>query len=304
MASNSKLIYCFSLVMLISLILINCQDKQEEVQKAIDKEVEKSQTTNTISSKKEKSPTDQFRYFLPSPDQLFVQLGKISQINWNGLVQINEQTNYSDIQIALNIGSRSADGLVLVHANDMKGARKVWNVINELTRRLNLDKELEEKQKEVKLALENIVEKQQKGQTKIDPEDNKQLRRALKRVYSASEKALKAKDNEDLAILVGLGGWIEGLYLVSNALSNNYDAESAKLLRQSHIVNIYGRLLSSSTMGETVKNHAVIQSIIKELPRIRNLTSVPKKDPVPKENIIKLYEISKNLKSSIEGVQK
>ncbi len=270
----------------------------------------KLQQKKTASVSKKPKKNQKTLYILPRPGDLFVALQKINKVDWNGLVQVNKETKYpSDHQMALNIGSRSADGLVLVYANDMHGAKNVWNVINELTTRMNLDKEIEKKQKELKAAIDSILEKQKSGKSKIAPEDSKKLRRALNAVHTASKNALKKADSSDndpeqntneLATLVSLGGWIEGLYLVTNALSKNYDAESAKQLRQSHLVGLYEMVLKD--FSASFKEQAVIKSINQALPEIKSLTKVNKGEPVALENVKKLFTIAKKLKQEIEGV--
>jgi len=260
---------------------------------------EKSRTKTDASKLKNIS----INYILPSPAQLFTALERVHQVNWSGLVTVNKEINYSsDIQSSLNIGCRSADGLVLVYAGDIKGAKDVWTSINALSSRLAIDNMLEDSQLGVKAVIDSILEKQQAGQKSIDPEDSKKLRHALDQVHGVTEKVLRDSNNSDLALLVSLGGWIEGFYLVTQALSENYNENSARLLRMSSLVDTYQQQLSDPYMDEAIKKHAVIKEIIKSLPVIVTLTSVEKGEPLSQESVIKLYEIAKKLKTSIEEV--
>jgi len=225
-------------------------------------------------------------YILPSPAQLFNSLEKGKNINWKGLVVLNKNTNYtSDVQLALNIGARSADGLVSVYANDMKMAKDLWMTINDLAQRLNLDESLSETKKTLKKA--------------IDAKDMKALRQSLDVAHSATEKALKIRKDNDLAVLVSLGGWLEGMYLTSKGLVQTYDNASAKLLRQGDLVGTFIKRISK--MNNTIKNQSSLKTIIIELPKVKKLVDVKRNKAVSKKNVLKLFNISKIIKKAMEG---
>lgn len=234
------------------------------------------------------SNVENINVVLPSPSQLFSALDKSPNIDWESLVEVNQETNYlSETEIALNIGSRSADALILTYANDYEGAGKLWVTIKDLATRLNLDTIINEKQEIIRQAL--------------DERETRDLLQALDSVHAAIENYLRETQQEDLAILVSLGGWLEALHLTTQWLSEHYNTDLAELISQSHIAERYEELLSS--MNQIRRDNETLSQIALALPQIKELTEVEQGNVITQEKVQNLHQIVTEINQSMEVPQ-
>jgi hypothetical protein len=76
-----------------------------------------------------------------------------------------------------------------------------------------------------------------------------------------------------LVILVSLGGWVRGTQVVSTAIMQNYDEQSAKVLRQPALVS-----LIQSKIGEIspeLRGDPLVKNVSEQLTGIGKLVSFP-----------------------------
>ena len=246
------------------------------------KEQEKSSRGFLIIDAKDKN------FILPKPSELFYTMNKIQKHNWKNLATVNRKTNYSsDIQLALNFGARSADGLVLLYANERKNSGEVITTLNDLAKQLDLDKIMS-------VHLKEIDSYARKG-------ENEKIRIRLDKIQASLEKALIDRGDNDLSVFLNLGGWLEGMYLASSGINRNYKSASAELLRHAEIVDVF--ISSIDGMNTNTRNHPVVKTIRSALPEIRKLMDVPGGKSISPESISKLLSISKKLKNSVEKPQ-
>jgi hypothetical protein len=105
--------------------------------------------------------------------------------------------------------------------------------------------------------------------------------------------------DQDLVILVSVGGWIRGTQAVSSAVMQNYDERAAKVLRQPALVNFIQSKLNE--VSPDVRNEPLVKEVSGDLPGIEKLVSFPAgKAPTPDE-VKKVNEAVGKMMSQIQA---
>lgn len=107
--------------------------------------------------------------------------------------------------------------------------------------------------------------------------------------------------DKDAAILVTIGGWLEGLNVVTKSLASNYTADATGIIRNPKLVEyLIGEINGLST---TAKGNDLVKNITTKLGEIKTLVSVEKGKPIPQESVKKLADISAGLIKDVEGAK-
>jgi hypothetical protein len=166
------------------------------------------------------------RISLPMPSELFAALAKKGKPDWSKLARKSAANNFANRQqIALNLGGLVADGYLAVEAKDAAQIELVARDIRTLAKGFGLDDELVQRGK-------NIVEFAKAGNWDA-------LMETLEATQNEVMDAMRAQKDQDLVILVMLGGWLRGTEVVTSYLSANYTPEGARVLRQPAVVDFF-----------------------------------------------------------------
>ena len=228
-------------------------------------------------------------YIMPSPVHSFHFLNTMG-FPWKGLAEASPNAKYeTEAQTALNLGYRSADGTVHLFAGEKLKAVEARSTFIELAGNLNITAEV----KDAISALDNAVTLG-KDQNVLDD-------RIIQLEYQI-EKALHTKKKENLAVLVELGAWLEGLHIASKGITNNYTPGYAEILRQPHIAEIYLDVLAALIhRSKDEKEKALLESIAKHLEKIAKITNHTHKESFPLEKVKQLNLIAIDIKKLIES---
>jgi hypothetical protein len=79
--------------------------------------------------------------------------------------------------------------------------------------------------------------------------------------------------DQDLVILVSLGGWIRGTQVVSAAVMLNYDERAAKVLRQPALVNFIRAKIND--VSPDMRDDPLVKEVSAQLTNIEKLVSFP-----------------------------
>ena len=197
-------------------------------------------------------------YIMPSPVHSFHFLNTMG-FPWKGLAEASPNAKYeTEAQTALNLGYRSADGTVHLFAEEKLKAVEARSTFIELAGNLNITAEV----KDAISALDNAVTLG-KDQNVLDD-------RIIQLEYQI-EKALHTKKKENLAVLVELGAWLEGLHIASKGITKDE------------------------------KEKALSESIAKHLEKIAKITNHTHKESFPLEKVKQLNLIAIDIKKLIES---
>src|SRR5213596_3557634 len=197
---------------------------------------------------------------VPTPGELFAALGKSGKINWSAQYRAPIPVTYANrAQIALNLGGLIADGFIAVEAKDSQQVKNIGSDIIKLSKALGVSENLLSRGNSINEFAEN------------DEWDT--LQEELEATQNEVKSSMQSHSDQDLVILVSLGGWIRGTQVVSAAIMQNYDERSAKVLRQPAVV-----ALIQSKIGEIspqLRGEPLVKNVSQQLTGIEKLVSFP-----------------------------
>src|SRR5438552_18246641 len=162
---------------------------------------------------------------VPTPGELFAALGKSGKINWSAQYRAPIPVTYANrAQIALNLGGLIADGFIAVEAKDGQQVKNIGSDIIRLAKALGVSESL--------LSRGNSINEF------AEHNEWDTLNEELEATQNEVKSSMQSHADQDLVILVSVGGWIRGTQVVSRAIMQNYDERSAKVLRQPALVRL------------------------------------------------------------------
>jgi hypothetical protein len=228
----------------------------------------------------------EINYLIPRPS-VIAEILHQNQFKFTGEINPEKNNNYAgSVKIALNLGSRCTDGIMMVYG-ERKSSDQALEDLGDTILKLTAD-----------LGLENNLKgiDPLKGALKSKKQD--EIKNSIDTLFAESELFLRQRDDNDLAMLVSLGGWIEMMYYASGELSTNYQTQSSKVLAQDYIVDVYINALSKLKIF--VQESPVLLTITRQLPEVKRLMDNPTDQQISQEAVKGIYAIAKNLKLEIE----
>ena len=143
---------------------------------------------------------------IPTPGELFAALEKPGKPNWSGQYRPPIPMTYRNrAQIALNLGGLIADGFIAVEAQDGQQVKNIGTDIIKLAKALGVS--------------EHVLSR---GNSINDFAENSEwdaLQEELEATQNEVKSSMQTHSDQDLVILVSLGGWIRGTQVVTAAAS-------------------------------------------------------------------------------------
>jgi hypothetical protein len=214
---------------------------------------------------------------IPSPGELFAAINKLGKPNWQSYYRQPIPTTYaSRPQIALNIGGLIADGYIAIEAEDSQQVKNVGRDIVALAKALGVS--------------ENLIAR---GGSIADFAENNEwaaLKEELEATQNEVKLAMEEQHDNELVVLVTLGGWIRGTEIFSAWLGSNYSPESARLLRQPAIISfLRARLM---TLPEKVQEDPLLKSVKDQLAEIEKIVNFQRTVTPTEEQVRELRTVS------------
>jgi hypothetical protein len=220
---------------------------------------------------------------VPVPSEIIMALDILSDINWKAIVKYDYSANYSEnYKIALNLGVRVAQGFIAIQAQDRKNTGEMFSVSRDLAENFGAKSEM-------------FVDKEQIAKL-LNEEKWLELRQILDDIHLKVKEEMKKYD-QDYVTLAGIGGWLEGLHIVSKALNSNYTEDSSVILFQPELIDHF--MENMNGLKPVNSSNPEVKEIVLKLADIKRLCSVGQGNPVPQQNIKELYAISSGLISKI-----
>jgi hypothetical protein len=219
---------------------------------------------------------------IPTPGELFAALEKPGKPDWAGQYRTPIPMTYRNrAQIALNLGGLIADGFIAVEAQDSQQVKNIGTDIIKLAKALGVS--------------ENVLSRGNSINEFAENSEWDTLQEELEATQNEVKASMQSHSDQDLVILVSLGGWIRGTQVVSASVIKNYDEQSAKVLRQPAVVNFIHSKLNG--LAEELRNEPLVKSVNEQLGEIEKLVAfqpgkAPSLDEIKKLNaaVTKLME--------------
>ena len=223
---------------------------------------------------------------IPTPGELFAALEKPGKPDWAGQYRTPIPMTYRNrAQIALNLGGLIADGFIAVEAQDSQQVKNIGTDIIKLAKALGVS--------------ENVLSRGNSINEFAENSEWDALQEELEATQNEVKSSMQSHRDQDLVILVSVGGWIRGTQVVSASVIKNYDEQSAKVLRQPAVVNFMHSKVND--VGEELKNEPLVKDVSTQLMAIEKLDTfqagkAPTLDEIRKLNdaVTKLMEEIQN----------
>ena len=216
---------------------------------------------------------------VPQPSEIIMALDRLSEVNWKEIVKYDYTANYAEnYKIALNLGARVAQGFIAIQAEDRRNTGEMFSVSRDLAENFGANSEM-------------FIDKDQIA-TLLNEGKWMELRGILDGIHLEIKVEMKKYD-PDYVALASIGGWIEGLHVVTKALLSNYSEDASTILYQAELIeHLTAEILN---VKEINRNNPEVKLINQEMPKIQKLCNMGFGNPIPLENIKQLSEISSNL---------
>ena len=223
---------------------------------------------------------------IPTPGELFAALSKPGKPNWIGQYRGPVPTTYRDrAQIALNLGGLIADGFIAVEAKDSQQVKNIGSDIIKLAKALGVS--------------ENLLSR---GNSINDFAEGNQwdtLQEELEATQNEVKSSMQSHADQDLVILVTLGGWIRGTQVVTGAIIKNYNEPAAKVLRQPGLVRFMQSKVNE--ISPELRQERLVNDVSEQLTGLEKLVSFPEGKSPSAEEVQKVNEAVGKLMTEIES---
>ena len=223
---------------------------------------------------------------IPTPAELFSALGKPGKTNWSSQYRGPMPMTYRNrAQIALNLGGLIADGFIAVEAKDSQQVKNIGSDIIRLAKALGVSESL--------LSRGNSINEF------AEHNEWDTLNEELEATQNEVKSSMQSHADQDLVILVSVGGWIRGTQVVSGAIMKNYDERSAKVLRQPALVKLMQSKVNE--ISPELRGEPLVKDVSEQLTGIEKLVSFPPGKSPSVDEVRKLNEAVGKLMEKIES---
>jgi hypothetical protein len=212
---------------------------------------------------------------IPTPGELFAALGKTGKTNWSGQYRGPIPVTYSNrAQIALNLGGLIADGFIAIEAKDGQQVKNIGSDIIKLAKALGVSERL--------LGRGNSINEF------ADNNEWDTLQEELEATQNEVKSSMQSHADQDLVILVTLGGWIRGTQVVTSAIIQKYDERTAKVLRQPALVHFMQSKINE--ISPELRGEPLVKDVSEQLGEIEKLVSFSSGKAPTVEEVRKINE--------------
>ncbi len=205
---------------------------------------------------------------IPTPGELFAALEKPGKPDWAGQYRTPIPMTYRNrAQIALNLGGLIADGFIAVEAQDSQQVKNIGTDIIKLAKALGVS--------------ENVLSRGNSINEFAENSEWDALQEELEATQNEVKTSMQSHQDQDLVILVSLGGWIRGTQVVSASVIKNYDERSAKVLRQPAVINFIHSKVND--VSAELRNEPLVKSINEQLTGLEKLVAFQSGKPTLEE---------------------
>src|SRR3984893_10529924 len=223
---------------------------------------------------------------IPTPGELFAALEKPGKPNWTGQYRGPISTTYNNrAQIALNLGGLIADGFIAVEAQDSQQVKNIGTDIIKLAKALGVS--------------QNVLSRGNSINEFAENDEWDALQEELEATQNEVKSSMQTHRDQDLVILVSVGGWIRGTQVVSAAVLQNYDERAAKVLRQPALASFIQSKLKD--VSPEMQNDPLVRDVRSQLPEVENLVSFPPGKAPPADDVKKVNEAVGKIMGQIQA---
>ena len=223
---------------------------------------------------------------IPTPGELFAALEKPGKPNWQSQYRPPMPATYRNrAQIALNLGGLIADGFIAVEAQDPQQVKNIGTDIIKLAKALGVS--------------DNVLSRGNSINEFAEASEWDTLQEELEATQNEVKSSMQSHRDQDLVILVSLGGWIRGTQVVSASVLESYDERSAKVLRQPAVVSFIQSRMSD--ISADLLAEPLVKDVTEQLGVIAKLVAFPDGKAPSLDAVRKLNDAATKLVAEIQS---
>ncbi len=221
---------------------------------------------------------------VPVPSEVFNVLDKLGTPNWKGQLRSSLGSQSPDrAQVALLLGTVIAEGFIAVEAEDAERVKEIGREVLDLSDAIGVkDAVLKRSKSIIDLA---------------DAREWKSVRRELDGAQSDVKGAMAELNDDDLAQLVSLGGWIRGTEVVTSIVGADYKSDRAELLHQPELLAYFDRRIEA--MNPRLRKSDLIAQIRAMLTEIRPLILEGGGQKISPKSVDRIHTMTKEMVQTI-----
>lgn len=225
---------------------------------------------------------------VPLPSEVFNVLDQLGSPNWQGELRdsLGRQSG-NRAQVALLLGTVIAEGFIAVEAEDVEKVKQIGREVLTLAEAINVRRAVVARSK-------SIVDK-------ADARDWTGVRMELDGANRDVRAAMTELNDEDVAQLVSLGGWIRGTEVLTSIVKKDYKPNRAELLHQPDLLNYFDRQLTN--MSPRLRSSALVTRIQAMLTEIRPLIQEKGGRSISLESVERIHDMTSEVVVSITSAE-
>jgi hypothetical protein len=217
---------------------------------------------------------------VPLPNEVFGALNKLGPVNWKEFVRTEKGTNFTERpRIALLLGTVIADGFIAVQAEDAPAVKDIGQRVLTLAKGIGVGNSITPHAKAITEA--------------ADKRNWDGVRLELDRTQNSVQQAMNEVQDQKLAQLVSLGGWLRGTQVLTSVVAKHFSAPGAELLHQPDLLAYFDEKLN----GMPEYKVPVVESIKGALGEVRPLIDSDK--TISPASVKKINDITTRLDGEI-----
>src|SRR5205085_11347686 len=114
------------------------------------------------------------------------------------------------------------------------------------------------------------------------------LQEELEATQNEVKSSMQSHQDQDLVILVSVGGWVRGTEVVSSAVLQNFNEQSAKVLRQPALVGFIHDKVKD--ISPETRNDPLVKKVSDQLGVIEQLVAFPAGKAPTVEDVRKVHD--------------
>jgi hypothetical protein len=169
---------------------------------------------------------------VPLPNEVFGALNKLGPVNWKEFVRTEKGTNFTERpRIALLLGTVIADGFIAVQAEDAPAVKDIGQRVLTLAKGIGVGNSITPHAK----AITDAANKRNWDDVRLE----------LDRTQNSVQQAMNEVQDQKLAQLVSLGGWLRGTQVLTSVVAKHFSTQGAELLHQPDLLAYFDAKLNS-----------------------------------------------------------
>ncbi len=223
---------------------------------------------------------------IPVPSEIFAVLDKLGSPDWNGLLPkefpgVGQERD----RIALRLGGIIADGFIAVQAGNSEKVKEVGREVLKLSGAIGVR--------------DAVISRSSRIMEAAEEKNWIKAKRELDGAMQDVKQAMVELNDEELAQLVSLGGWLRGTQALTTVVGDDYRPETAELLHQPALLDYFARRINA--MSPDRKGSELLTQISSQLAKIRPLIDVGDGRNINADSVKQINVMTTSMVDSIQA---